>query len=119
MRITESRLRRIIRSVLIERQNNNKSNKKRKKKRFSVGDVVLVRHTDAGQRGVARSQGRHAMEWGGCVGVIKRCNPDGTCDIKDPEKELDDLTNLPMKDSYIELIGNSTNKDNELPEMTE
>ena len=117
MRITESRLRRIIRSVLIE--------SKSKNKRFSVGDVVLVRHTDGwsdgSERGIsiARSQGRHAMEWGGCIGVIKRCNPDGTCDIKDPEKELDDLTNLPMKDSYIELIGNSTNKDNELPEIGE
>ena len=115
MRITERRLRKLIRSVLIES----------KSKRFSVGDVVLVRHTDGWSDGspggvaAARRQGIHAMDWGGCVGVIKRCNPDGTCDIEDPEKELDDLTNLPMKDSYIELIGNSVRDDSGLHKLSE
>lgn len=114
MRITERRLRRVISSVIKEFiDNDENSNIKSQGQRFNVGDVVLVRHTDGWSDGsssgveLSRSQGEHAMDWAGCAGVIKSCNPDGTCDINDPEKELDDLTNLPMREKYIELIGNS------------
>lgn len=86
MRITESKLRRIIRSILVEGQ----------RVPARVGDRVKVLHVDPPYTG-------HRQDWGGCDGVISSIRGN-VCTIKDPTRELRPLTNMPLDSYYIRIV---------------
>tara|TARA_Y100000816_G_C25941799_1_gene491209 strand:+ start:559 stop:819 length:261 start_codon:yes stop_codon:yes gene_type:complete len=86
MRISESKLRSIIRRILVEGR----------RVRASIGDRVRVLHVDP-------PYGYDRMDWGGCVGYISSIR-DGFCTIMDPTGELGPLHNIPLDSSYIRII---------------
>ena len=95
MKINELRLKRMIRNIILENFRNRMD--------LNVGDYVLVHHTHGWEPG-GSNQGEHAMDWGGLDGIVSAINSDGTCNIKCPDDELDELLNQPIDPKYLEKI---------------
>ena len=89
MRITERRLKRIIRSIIRESI---------EQLSFNVGDKVRVIHLDPPYSG-------DRMDWGGCTGIISSIDFN-TCQVvvKDPTGELHLLKDMPMDPEYLQKI---------------
>ena len=94
MRITESKLRRIIRNILTESR---RQQYRGQRVSASVGDRVLVLHVDPPYHG------RDRMDWGGCDGYISSIQGD-VCTITDPTRELVPLRNQPLDSEYIRVM---------------
>lgn len=99
MRITESKLRRIIRSVIVEMNNplaDPDHPERGQRVRVSVGDKVRVLHVDPPYSG-------DRQDWGGCDGIVAYVGGD-KCAITDPTMELSPLVDVPMYSRYIEIV---------------
>jgi hypothetical protein len=97
MRMTESRLRRLIRSVIVEVNDEPLDNRgSGKKVRVQVGDKVRVLRVDQPYSG-------YRQDWGGCDGIVASVGGD-FCSITDETMELSPLIDVPMNSRYIEII---------------
>ena len=93
MKISERKLRRVIKNVIRESYNQT----------FQVEDKVRVMHVDPPYTG-------HRMDWGGCIGIITHIynDPDqkkNMCQdviIRDPSGELELLRDIPV--SHLEKV---------------